>query len=189
MRRTGVHVSFTATRVLAGGLVPEGSHRAVTRGGVADVPNACASLYPLTAILPFHTWPSTSGLLPANRGECAATSCLVPGPVARAHGGSGGHDDRATAVPTGRQCSSGCFGVLPRHLTAAAGPAHLDPPVHRPVLPFGDSHVPSTLGCRPTRGPCPAAAPPETRETTVLEPQSRLAAAQSSRRAATSSTG
>src|SRR3954454_4015737 len=138
---------------------------------------------------PFHTWPSTSGLLPANRGECAATSCPVPGPVARAHGGSGGHDDRGTAVPTGRQCSSGCFGVLPRHLTAAAGPAHLDPPVHRPVLPFGDSHVPPTLGCRPTRGPCPAAAPPETRETTVLAPQLRLAAAQSSRRAATSSTG
>jgi hypothetical protein len=60
-----------------------------------------------------------------------------PGPVARAHGGSGGHDDRATAVPTGRQCSSGRFGVLPCHLAAAAGRAHLDPPVHRPVPPFG----------------------------------------------------
>jgi hypothetical protein len=114
-----------------------GSHRAVTGGGVADVPNACASLYPLTAIVRFHTWPSTSGLLPASRGQRAATSLPPPGPVARAHGGSGGHDDRATAVPTGRQSASGRFGVLPRHLAAAAGPAHLDPPVHRPVPPFG----------------------------------------------------
>src|SRR3954453_2972465 len=56
--RAGAHVSFTATRVLTGGLVPEGSHLAVTGGGVADVANACASLYPLTAIVHFHTWPS-----------------------------------------------------------------------------------------------------------------------------------
>jgi len=85
-RRTGDHVSFIATRMLAGGLIPEGSHRGVTRGGAADVPNACASLYPRTAIVHFHSWPSTSGLLPASRGQRAATSCPPPragGPSAR----------------------------------------------------------------------------------------------------------